>query len=50
MTLEAEMGEEAWASRNSDTPVAFEKPKLGRRAVKVVTQLCDEVVKAFRVA
>jgi len=41
--------EEAWATLNSDTSRAFEKPKSGRIAVKVINHLGDEVMKVFRV-
>ncbi|MFZ4580298.1 MAG: site-specific DNA-methyltransferase [Myxococcota bacterium] len=48
-TLKAEINEEAWASLHSDTSRAFEKPKSGRIAVKVINHLGDEVMKVFRV-
>jgi adenine-specific DNA-methyltransferase len=48
-TLKAEINEEAWASLNSDTSRAFNKPKSGRIAVKVINHLGDEVMKVFRV-
>jgi adenine-specific DNA-methyltransferase len=48
-TLKAEINEEAWASLNSDTSRAFDKPKSGRIAVKVINHLGDEVMKVFRV-
>ncbi|MDB5969315.1 MAG: putative methylase [Hydrocarboniphaga sp.] len=48
-TLKAEINEEAWATRNSDTLRAFGKPKSGRIAVKVINQLGDEVMKVFKV-
>ena len=48
-TLKAEINEEAWATLNSDTSRAFEKPKGGRIAVKVINHLGDEVMKVFRV-
>ena len=48
-TLKAEINEEAWATLNSDTSRAFEKPKSGRIAVKVINHLGDEVMKVFRV-
>ncbi|MCA9468759.1 MAG: hypothetical protein KC643_25425, partial [Nitrospira sp.] len=35
-TLKAEIGPEAWATLNSDTSRAFDKPKSGRIAVKVI--------------
>ncbi|MHB1591145.1 MAG: site-specific DNA-methyltransferase [Sulfuricella sp.] len=49
-TLKAEINEEAWASLNSDTSRAFDKPKSGRIAVKVINHLGDEVMKVFRVS
>ena len=48
-TLKAEINPEAWATLNSDTSRAFEKPKQGRIAVKVINHLGDEVMKVFRV-
>jgi adenine-specific DNA-methyltransferase len=48
-TLKAEINEEAWATLHSDTSRAFEKPKSGRIAVKVINHLGDEVMKVFRV-
>ena len=48
-TLKAEINEEAWATLHSDTSRAFEKPKSGRVAVKVINHLGDEVMKVFRV-
>jgi len=48
-TLKAEINEEAWATLNSDTSRAFEKPKSGRIAVKVINHLGDEVMKVFKV-
>jgi adenine-specific DNA-methyltransferase len=48
-TLKAEVNEEAWATLNSDTSRAFDKPKSGRIAVKVINHLGDEVMKVFRV-
>jgi adenine-specific DNA-methyltransferase len=48
-TLKAEINKEAWATLNSDTSRAFEKPKNGRIAVKVINHLGDEVMKVFRV-
>ena len=48
-TLKAEIDAEAWATLNSDTSRAFEKPKRGRIAVKVINHLGDEVMKVFRV-
>ena len=49
-TLKAEINHEAWATLNSDTSRAFEKPKSGRIAVKVINHLGDEVMKVFKVA
>jgi len=49
-TLKAEINEEAWATLHSDTSRAFDKPKAGRIAVKVINHLGDEVMKVFRVA
>ena len=48
-TLKAEINEEAWTTLNSDTSRAFDKPKSGRIAVKVINHLGDEVMKVFRV-
>ncbi len=48
-TLKAEINEEAWASLHSDTSRAFDKPKSGRIAVKVINHLGDEVMKVFKV-
>ena len=48
-TLKAEINEEAWASLNSGISRAFDKPTLGRIAVKVINHLGDEVMKVFRV-
>ncbi len=48
-TLKSEIDPEAWATLNSDTSRAFEKPKSGRIAVKVINHLGDEVMKVFRV-
>ena len=49
-TLKAEVDPEAWATLNSDTSRAFDKPKSGRIAVKVINHLGDEVMKVFKVA
>ena len=38
-TLKAEINADAWATLNSDTSRAFEKPKNGRIAVKVINHL-----------
>ena len=48
-TLKAEINADAWATLNSDTSRAFDKPKSGRIAVKVINHLGDEVMKVFRV-
>ena len=48
-TLKAEINAEAWATLNSDTSRAFDKPKNGRFAVKVINHLGDEVMKVFKV-
>lgn len=40
---------EAGATLHSNTSRAFEKPKSGRIAVKVINHLGDEVMKVFRV-
>ena len=48
-TLKAENNEDAWATLNSDTSRAFDKPRSGRIAVKVINHLGDEVMKVFRV-
>ena len=48
-TLKAEIDREAWETLHSDTSRAFDKPKSGRIAVKVINHLGDEVMKVFRV-
>jgi adenine-specific DNA-methyltransferase len=48
-TLKAEINLDAWATLNSDTSRAFQKPKSGRIAVKVINHLGDEVMKVFKV-
>src|SRR5438132_1871939 len=48
-TLKAKINEEAWATLHSDTSRAFDKPKSGRIAVKVINHQGDEVMKMFRV-
>ena len=48
-TLKAEINAEAWATLNSDTSRAFDKPQNGRFAVKVINHLGDEVMKVFKV-
>jgi adenine-specific DNA-methyltransferase len=48
-TLKAEINIEAWETLNSDTSRAFDKPKNGRFAVKVINHLGDEVMKVFKV-
>jgi len=47
-TLKAESDPETWATLNSDTSRAFDKPKSGRIAVKIINHLGDEVMKVFR--
>jgi len=47
--LKAEINAEAWETLHSDTSRAFEKPKNGRIAVKVINHLGDEVMKVFKV-
>jgi adenine-specific DNA-methyltransferase len=49
-TLKAEINADAWATLNSDTSRAFERPKNGRIAVKVINHLGDEVMKVFKVS
>jgi adenine-specific DNA-methyltransferase len=49
MTLKAEINVDAWATLHSDTSRAFDAPKSGRIAVKVINHLGDEVMKVFRV-
>ncbi len=48
-TLKAEIDPDAWATLNRDTSRAFDKPKSGRIAVKVINHLGDEVMKVFKV-
>jgi adenine-specific DNA-methyltransferase len=48
-TLKAEIDPDAWATLHSDTSRAFDKPKSGRIAVKVINHLGDEVMKVFKV-
>jgi adenine-specific DNA-methyltransferase len=48
-TLKAEIHAEAWETLRSDTSRAFDKPKGGRIAVKVINHLGDEVMKVFKV-
>lgn len=48
-TLKAEIDRDAWETLHSDTSRAFEKPKKGRIAVKVINHLGDEVMKVFRI-
>jgi adenine-specific DNA-methyltransferase len=48
-TLKAEIDPETWATLNSDTSRAFDKPKSGRIGVKVINHLGDEVMKVFKV-
>jgi adenine-specific DNA-methyltransferase len=47
-TLRAEINEDAWTTLHSDTSRAFDKPKSGRIAVKVINHLGDEVMKVFK--
>jgi adenine-specific DNA-methyltransferase len=47
-TLKAEINQEAWETLNSDTSRAFDRPKSGRIAVKVINHLGDEVMKVFK--
>jgi len=49
LTLKSEINPEAWETLNSDTSRAFDKPKNGRFAVKVINHLGDEVMKVFKV-
>ena len=49
-TLKAEINQQAWATLNSATSRAFEKPKSGQFAVKVINHLGDEVMKVFKVS
>ncbi len=48
-TLKAEIDREAWESLHSDVSRAFDRPKNGRVAVKVINHLGDEVMKVFSV-
>ncbi len=48
-TLKAEIDADAWATLNSDTSRAFDKPTSGRIAVKVINHLGDEVMKVFKI-
>lgn len=48
--LKAEIDQDALESLHSDTSRAFDKPKSGRIAVKVINHLGDEVMKVFRVS
>jgi hypothetical protein len=48
-TLKPEIDEEARAILRTDTSRPFEKPKSGRIAVKVISDLGGEVMKVFRV-
>ena len=48
-SLKAEINIDAWETLNSDTSRAFDKPKNGRFAVKVINHLGDEVMKVFKV-
>jgi len=49
IALKADIDEAAWESLHSDTSRPFNKPKLGRIAVKVINRLGDEVMKVFSV-
>jgi adenine-specific DNA-methyltransferase len=48
-TLKAEINEEAWETLHSAISRPFDKPGLGRIAVKVINHLGDEVMKVYRV-
>jgi adenine-specific DNA-methyltransferase len=48
-TLKTEINADAWSTLNSDTSRAFDKPKNGRFAIKVINHLGDEVMKVFKV-
>ena len=48
-SLKAEINPTAWESLHSDTSRPFEKPKMGKVAVKVINHLGDEVMRVFRV-
>ena len=48
-TLKTEIDPHAWTTLNSDTSRAFDKPKSGRIAVKVINHLGDEVMKVLKV-
>lgn len=48
-SLKAEISVEAWESLYSDTSRAFDRPKTGRIAVKVINHLGDEVMRVVRV-
>lgn len=47
-TLKAEINADVWETLYSDTSRAFDPPKSGRIAVKVINHLGDEVMKVFR--
>lgn len=49
VVLTAKVDAGIWATLNSDVSRAFDKPKSGRIAVKVINHLGDEVMKVFRV-
>ncbi|MGK5084764.1 DNA methyltransferase [Bdellovibrionota bacterium FG-1] len=48
-TLRAEIDETAWSSLYSTVSRPFEKPKMGKIAVKVINHYGDEVLKVFEV-
>ena len=48
-TLRAEINSEAWSTLHSDTSRPFDRPTMGRVAVKVINHLGDEVMKIFRI-
>jgi adenine-specific DNA-methyltransferase len=47
--LRAEVDEAAWASLYKTTSRAFERPKSGKIAVKVINHYGDEVLRVFAV-
>lgn len=47
--LKAEIDEAAWTALYSTVSRAFEKPKMGRLAVKVINHFGDEVLKVYKV-
>ena len=48
-TLEADISKNASDSLNSDTSRPFSKPTSGRKAVKAISHLGDELMKVFKV-